>query len=170
MGPEKNSELLRIAKCGRVVGLKGEIALWPISNVEERYEVGSQLIVDENRVLEIVNVRPKKDHLIVKFSGLSTREDVEDLVNKVLYGEPLTEEALEPGEFFIHDCIGKQVVDSNGVKRGKAQKYIPNTSSDLLELESGVLVPFKFIDRIENGIIYLEEPDGLFDIEDKDYS
>ena len=169
MGSNRNDDLLRVAKCGRVVGLKGEIALWPISNVPQRFDIGSELILDDDRVLTIDNVRNKKDHFIVRFAGLDARTDVEKLVNKLLFGRKLEESALQEGEFFVHDCLSKIVIDSNGESRGVVQRFIPNASSDLLELEFGVLLPFKFISRIDEDTIYLDEPEGLFDIEDKDY-
>ena len=84
-----------------------------------------------------------------------------------MYRNVLT--SLQEGEFFVHDCLSKIVIDSNGESRGVVQRFIPNASSDLLELEFGVLVPFKFISRIDEDTIYLDEPEGLFDIEDKDY-
>ena len=170
MGTNQSNELLRVAKCGRVVGLKGEISLWPISNVPERYEVGSELYIDFQTSLKIRNVRNKKDHFIVKFEGLETREDVENLVNVLLYGQELDHEALNDGEFFVHDCLSKNVIDSKGNNRGVVKRFIPNTSSDLLELDSGLLVPFKFISEIDDDQIFLDEPEGLFEIEDKDYS
>ena len=170
MGLDDDTDLLRIAKCGRVVGLKGEIALWPISNFEQRYEIGSCLIVEDDKALEIEKIRTKKDHYIVKFLGFDTREDIEDLVNKILYAKKLDSSVLEDGEFFVDECLDADVIDSCGIFRGKVQKYIENASSDLLELDSGALVPFKFISRIEDDTIYLKEPEGLFDIEEKDYS
>lgn len=164
MGPNIENEFLRIAKCGSVVGLKGEISLWPISNIDERYVPGSVFYLNESETLEIETIRTKKDHYIARFAGKNRREDVESLVNKVLYSPPLEDSVLETGEFFVHDCIGKLVVDSSGTSRGKAIKFIANPANDLLELESGALVPFVFIDSVDDDSIYLNEPDGLFEI------
>ena len=49
-------------------------------------------------------------------------------------------------------------------------KFIPNAASDLRETDGGVLVPFRFITRVDEDNVYLEAPEGLFDVDDKDYS
>lgn len=163
---EKNSDLLRIATCGRAVGLKGEIALWPISNIEERYRVGSIFFTDDNTELIINTIREHKDHYIVRFEGKSSREDIENLVNEVLYAPALEMEILDDGEFFAHDVIGKTLIDQNGIDRGKVTSFIENAASDLMETQDGNLVPFTFINRIEGDSIHIEAPDGLFEIND----
>ena len=55
---------LRIAKCGRTIGLKGEIVLWPISNVEQRYLVGSIFVDKNGNEFTIDKIRPLKDQCI----------------------------------------------------------------------------------------------------------
>ncbi len=161
---------LRIAKCGKVVGLKGEISLWPISNVDERFVASSQYFLDDGSVLTVEKIRWQKDHYVVLFEGHSRREDVEGLVNAIVYGEPLDQDLLEEGEFFVHDCVGKTLIDQDGASRGKAVKYIPNAASDLLETDDGVLIPFRFISRVDENNVYLDAPEGLFDVNDKDFS
>ncbi|HMS24809.1 MAG TPA: ribosome maturation factor RimM [Acidimicrobiia bacterium] len=161
---------LRIAKCGRVVGLKGEIALWPISNVDERFLVGSELFCEDGTKLSIDAIRPHKDHYVVLFSGNSSREDVEPLTNVILYAPALDEDVLDDGEFFVHDCIGKKIVDQEGREHGIAEKYIPSAASDLLESDEGILIPFRFITRVDDDIVYVDAPEGLFDVNDKDFS
>lgn len=161
---------LRIAKCGKVVGLKGEISLWPISNVEERFAVGSRLYLEDGKSFSIEKIRWQKDHYVVRFEDHMRREDVENYVNDVLYGEPLDHDALDEGEFFVHDCVGKNILDQDGIDRGKALKYIPNAASDLLETSEGILVPFRFISRVDEDNVYLNAPEGLFDVNDKDFS
>lgn len=167
---EISKDFLRVAKCGRVVGLKGEISLWPISNVEQRYEIGSELFLENGQSLVIEKIRIHKDHYVAKFQDRSRREDVETLTNEILFGAPLQADVLDEGEFFVHDCVGKNLIDQNGNDRGRAVKFIPNAASDLLETDGGVLVPFRFITRVDEDNVYLEAPEGLFDVDDKDYS
>lgn len=163
-------DYLRIAKCGRVVGLKGEIALWPISNVEQRFSVGAVFFLEDEKSLSIEKLRLKKDHYIVKFDGLNTREEVEGLTNQLLFAPPLDQDELDEGEFFVHDCVGKNLVDQDGNSRGVAKKFIPNAASDLLENDEGILIPFRFIVQVDDQNVYLDVPEGLFEVDDKDYS
>lgn len=171
MGSHKlPDEFLRIAKCGRAVGLKGEITLWPISNIDQRFKIGSKYFLENEVQLIVEKIRLKKDHYIVKFEGCERREDVDHLTNKILFAPPLTPEDLEEGEFFVHDCLGKNLVDQDGNSRGKAVKFIPNAASDLIENDDGFLIPFRFIVQIDNENVYLDVPEGLFELDDKDYS
>lgn len=171
MGEFKLPEnFLRIAKCGRVVGLKGEIALWPISNVEERFQMSSVFVLQNGTELIVEKIRWQKDHYVALFVGAGRREDVEMYTNEILFAPPLEPEVLDEGEFFVHDCVGKNLVDQDGNSRGRAVKFIPNAASDLLESETGILIPFRFISHVDDENVYLDAPEGLFEVDDKDYS
>ena len=41
---------------------------------------------------------------------------------------------------------------------------IDNPAADLLELESGALVPVTFVVSAEHGVVTIDPPDGLFDL------
>lgn len=161
-----NDSFLRVAKIGRTIGLKGELALWPISNVDERYEVGSVLIDKDSNEYEIAKIRQQKDQYVVKFVGYETIESVEPLVNVELFGEALDETVLDKGEFFAHDVLDKTIKEVDGTERGKVVDVIPNAASDLLENENGDLVPFRFITHFDDKYVYIDAPEGLFDLGD----
>lgn len=152
---------LRIAKCGRPKGLKGEVALWPISNVDDRYVQGSIFTSSDYRTFEIEKIRNNKDHYIVKFVDIDDRTAAESIVNVELFAEPLTDDVLEDGEFFIHDCLGKTLVDQTDAPYGIITNVIPNAASDLLETENGELVPFRFITSIDETSVHVDVPEGL---------
>jgi 16S rRNA processing protein RimM len=155
---------LRIAKCGRTIGLKGEIVLWPISNVEQRFILGSNFVDSKNNILTINKIRPNKDHYIVKFDGFENIEDVKPLVNLELFGEPLVSSVLDEGEYFAHDVVGKIIKDADGVERGIVKSVVPNLASDLLENQNGDLVPFRFIKSFDDNFVYVDTPEGLFEL------
>ena len=157
------SNFLRVATCGRVIGLKGEISLWPISNVQERYELGATFFTDTGNELTISSIRFHKDHYVVRFEDKNSREDVENLVNEVLYAPELNEDVLEDGEFFAHDVIGKKLIDQNSIERGTVKAFIENAASDLMETQTGDLVPFTFITKVDEAV-HIDAPDGLFEI------
>jgi 16S rRNA processing protein RimM len=94
------------------------------------------------------------------FEGVHTREAAEDLKGTVLLGEPIE----DPDEVWVHDLIGSQVIDQNGVDRGCVVGVIENPASDLLELDTGGLVPMGFVVSSERGRpIEVDVPDGLFE-------
>ena len=77
----KLARAVGIAKCGRTIGLKGEIVLWPISNVEQRYLVGSIFVDKNGNEFTIDKIRPLKDQYVVKFKGFDNIEQVKKFVN-----------------------------------------------------------------------------------------
>ena len=69
----------------------------------------------------------------------------------------------DPDALWVHDLVGRAVIDQHGEHRGRCVAVIANPASDLLELDSGALVPSVFVDRIDGDDIHVDVPDGLFD-------
>ena len=59
-----------------------------------------------------------------------------------------------------------RVVDQTGVDRGACVSVIDNPANDLLELDTGHLVPVTFVESVVDGVITVDTPDGLFDLLD----
>ena len=100
----------------------------------------------------------------MKFVGYESIESAEPLVNVELYGEPLDNTVLDDGEFFAHDVLDKVIKEADGTERGVIKDVIPNAASDLLENENGYLVPFRFITHFDDKYVYIDAPEGLFDL------
>ena len=62
----------------------------------------------------------------------------------------------------MHELIGSHVIDADGVDRGTIVEVLANPASDLLELDTGALVPLRFVTSNEPGVIHVDVPDGLF--------
>jgi 16S rRNA processing protein RimM len=60
--------------------------------------------------------------------------------------------------------IGAQVVEVGGRERGRCVAVIANPASDLLELDSGALVPSVFVVESNAETIVIDPPDGLFEL------
>ena len=57
------------------------------------------------------------------------------------------------------------ITDQHGTERGRVVEIIANPASDLLELESGALVPVRFVTSVDPGArVVVDVPDGLFDL------
>ena len=65
---------------------------------------------------------------------------------------------------WVHDLIGASVVDTDGVVRGTCVSVIANPAHDILELDTGHLVPIIFVTSADDGVITVDPPDGLFDL------
>jgi len=77
-----------------------------------------------------------------------------------VYAEPID----DPDELWVHELIGTPVVETDGTARGTCVAVVDNPAADLLELDSGALVPVVFVTEQTPERIVIDPPDGLFDL------
>jgi 16S rRNA processing protein RimM len=99
---------------------------------------------------------------LVCFEGIGTREAAEALAGATLRAEPLAE--ADAGSLWVHELIGAEVVGTAGESHGTVTAVEANPASDLLVLDSGALVPLRFVVSAEPGTLTVDVPDGLFDL------
>ena len=58
-----------------------------------------------------------------------------------------------------------RVVDVAGHERGTCVAVIDNPAHPIMELDSGALVPSPFIVSRDAGVVTIDPPEGLFDLE-----
>jgi len=153
--------MLDVGRIAHSHGLRGEVVVVLTSNRVERVAPGSVLHADD-RALTVVSSRPHKNGHIVVFEGVSGREEADFLRGRVLQAEPID----DPDELWVHELVGAVVVDQSGEERGTVVRVLDNPASDILELDSGALVPVRFVTDLDpNKRVSVEVPDGLFDLE-----
>jgi 16S rRNA processing protein RimM len=158
--------LLEIGHVGRPHGLGGEVLVVLLTTVPERLEPGTAVECGrEQLVVESARPLPAKghshgSHWLVRFSGVTTREGAEQLT-----GEPLRAEPRADSEgLWVHELIGSRVVDQTGEDRGTVVAVEANPASDLLVLDSGSLVPLRFVVMEGPGCLTVDVPAGLFEL------
>ena len=133
----------------------------------ERLAPGS-VLSSERGPLTVVSSRPlsgERGRYLVQFDGVADRVGAERL-----RGVDLTAEALDlPGALWVHELVGASVRDaSSGAELGRISAVEANPASDLLVLESGVLIPTRFVLRVEASdvarVVEVELPDGLLEL------
>lgn len=157
--------LLEVGRCGKPHGVRGQITVRLSTNRHERLRPGSRLWIGE--WLEVVSSAqvPGSDRFNVAFAGVGDRTAAERLVNAVVYGEPIEDaEAV-----WLHQVIGARVRDLKGRDLGTCLAVLANPAHDLLELESGVLVPSVFVVQLtgdaQSGFtVLVDPPDGLSEL------
>jgi 16S rRNA processing protein RimM len=97
----------------------------------------------------------------VKFAQIPDRTAAEGYANRALRGHPLE----DPDALWVHEMIGCRVVDADGTDRGVCVSVLANPAADLLELDTGALVPSNFVVSIDGDTIHVDTPDGLFDLD-----
>jgi 16S rRNA processing protein RimM len=65
----------------------------------------------------------------------------------------------------VHELIGARVVELDGTPRGICTGVLANPAADVLELDSGHLVPSNFVVSNIDGVVTVDTPDGLFDLD-----
>lgn len=156
-------ELLEVGTVVRPHGLRGEVVVSLVTNRLERVEPGTRLdtvLADGTETeLEIVASRPFQGRHLVYFAGVSTREAAESLRAATLRAEPVE----DPDALFVHDLIGAAVEELDGTPRGKVTAVEANPASDLLVLDTGFLVPLRFVVERRGATVVVDAPLGLFE-------
>lgn len=152
--------LLEVGRISRAHGVKGALVVRLDSDRTERLAVGARLF-DGRHWLTVESARRQPERKwVVQFAEVHDRTEAESMNGRSLWAEPVD----DPDALWVHELIGARVVDAQGVDRGACIAVIDNPANDLLELDTGHLVPVTFVVRLADGIIHVDTPDGLFDL------
>ena len=154
--------LLEVGRIGRPHGVQGAVHVLLTSDRRERVAEGSRLF-DGRDWLTVSSSRPQPgSRYVVRFEEVSDRTAAERLTGRTLSAPTIT----DANALWIHELIGARVVDAAGIDRGACVAVIDNPAHDILELDTGHLVPVTFVERLEDGVIHVDVPEGLFDLLD----
>ena len=142
--------------------MRGELYVNLITDRVERLASGAELHAAD-RSLTVASSRQANGRWLVTFEGVDDRTAAERLAGIVLRAAALDEGDGDDDALWVHDLIGSRVVDQHGVAHGTCVAVIGNPANDLLELDSGFLVPVNFVVRCAAGTIDVDTPEGLFD-------
>jgi 16S rRNA processing protein RimM len=152
--------LLEVGRIGRAHGVKGDVLVLLTTDREERLAIGSRLQAG-GRWLTVTAASRSNDRWRVHFEGVEDRNAAEALSRLVLAAEPID----DPDALWVHELIGAEVIELSGVSRGSCVAVIDNPAADLLELDSGALVPASFVVSIADGVVTIDPPAGLFELD-----
>jgi len=174
--------LLEVGRIARPHGLVGEVVVALVTNRTERLAPGAELTCYPSapsglpgavtssptrgtapspnaRILKVRSSRPFQGRYLVQFEGVHTREAADELRDALLVA-PVFE---DPEALFVHDLVGREVVEIDGTRRGTVVAVQANPASYLLVMEDGNLVPLRFVLGREEGRLVVDVPAGLFD-------
>jgi 16S rRNA processing protein RimM len=157
--PERPSGLLEVGRVGRPHGVQGEVYVDLVTDRDERLEPGSRLWI-RGAWLTVGSSRRQPQRWLVRFEGVGDRAGAERLTNAVAFAEPLD----DPDVVWVHQLVGSQVVEVDGTPRGRCVAVVANPADDLLELDSGLLVPSTFVVSCDGDTTIVDAPAGLFDL------
>jgi 16S rRNA processing protein RimM len=152
---------LEVGRIAKPHGVRGEVVVELVTDRLERLAPGAVLEDRTGRPFTVEASRPHQGRFIVRFAGVDDRSGAEGVRGTVLFAEPVA----DPDELFVHELIGASVVTAEGDAIGIIAGVEANPASDLLVLDSGVLVPAVFIvERDAGGRIVVDLPDGLLEL------
>ena len=153
-------DLLDVGHIRRPHGLRGDVFVQLTGDADARVAAGAEVLAgDEKLVVETSRVA-SNGRRVVKFAQIGDRTAAERYTNVLLRGAPID----EPDALWVHELIGARVVEIEGAPRGVCTAVLANPAADILELDSGHLVPSNFVVSNVDGVVTVEAPDGLFDL------
>jgi 16S rRNA processing protein RimM len=154
-------DLREVGRIGRAHGVNGQVYVSLLTDRVERLAPGARLLAG-TQWLTVAESRLQQQRWLVRFEGVGDRTTAEKLTNATLMAEPLNDD--DDDALWVHDLIGSRVVDQHGVDRGTCVAVIDNPAHDMMELDSGALVPVSFVVDCRDGIATVDTPEGLFDL------
>lgn len=167
-------QYLEIGKVVSTHGLRGELRVDPWCDSPQFLCQFKTLYLKKGETKLSVSSRPHKTIAIVKAKGIDTIEEAEKLRGRVLYINR-SDARLAPGEYFIQDLMGLDVIDIDTSKSyGKITDVLKTGANDVYQVtdenKKDYLIPViddvvKEID-INGGKVLIKPLKGIFDDED----
>lgn len=152
---------LTVGHLRRPHGLRGDIFLQLTTDRTDRADPGTELFGNGRMFVIESSRRAGNGRIIAKLEGVDDRNAAERLTNVELFGAPID----DPDALWVHEMIGASLVDQHGTGHGTCTAVVANPASDLIELDSGALVPSTFVTSFADGVITVDVPDGLFSVQ-----
>ncbi|MDE6732789.1 MAG: ribosome maturation factor RimM [Oscillospiraceae bacterium] len=168
-------QFLEIAKIVATQGIRGEVRCQYYCDAPEVLCEFDELYFDKGETpVKIIRAFPHKNLVVMKLDGVSSVEDAQRLVGKILYLD--RDDAELPEEtYFIQDIIGLEVKNAEtGEVYGKVSEVYQNGAADVYSIKNddGTELMFPYIDEVvkkidvEGGEILITPLNGLFELEE----
>lgn len=120
-----------VGRVTRAHGVHGEVAVVVISEVPERFAVGATVWLEDGGALTVESSRPHKDRLLVRFRGVSGRQQAEALRGTLLVVPGSWSPELPDGSWWDHQVRGCAVATDAGRELGVIREVIHTGANDV---------------------------------------
>lgn len=127
-------EKIKIGQIVNTVGLRGEMKVYSYAESPDRFEKLSKIFL-ENEEYRIETVRYKNKMPIIKVVGIDSLDVAESHKSVYVYMAQEDLEPLSPGEYYIKDLLGSQVVDEKGNPIGILEDISTATTQKLYKIK-----------------------------------
>jgi 16S rRNA processing protein RimM len=130
--PER--DLVSIGRVGRPHGVDGAFVVDGASQDPTRFEVGAELLVDGLPARVVLFRRVGGRRVAIKLDRTVSR-GAELTIPRELLPE------LPADSYYVVELVGLDVIDEHGARVGSVRDVLPGPANDVLELDSGLLLP-----------------------------
>ena len=128
-----SDEFVRIGRVGRPHGLDGSFFVEAPSDDERRFAKGATLWVGGERA-RVVAAKRSGGRPVIRLEPSPERGDWIEVPRAEL-------PALEDDAYYVFQLVGLDVVEDGGRRLGRVRNVAPGPANDVLELDSGLLLP-----------------------------
>lgn len=162
--------MIKIGEVVNVVGLKGELKIYPYSENKERFETLKTVYFDDAQV-KIEKVRYKDNLVILKIQGVEDRTSAEACRGKEVFMNDEDLEVLPEGTYYIKDILGFMVEDKSHGIIGTLKDVRDNGAQNLFIIETTnggeLLVPaveqfFTGVD-LNRNVVLVDLIEGMYE-------
>ena len=132
--PSGLSARVPVGRVGRPHGLAGAFVVEQASVADERFAVGARLHVDGSEA-EVVESKRAGGRPVIRLDRPVPRGALLEVERGAL-PEP------DLDHYYVIDLVGAEVVEEGGATLGTVADVIPGVANDVLELDSGLALPF----------------------------
>lgn len=142
-------------------GIRGDVKIKSLTATPSAFATYGPLTASDGRSFEITRSKPATDHFICTLKNVTDRNQAETLkgIELLVAREKLPK--LPEGEFYLSDLNGKDLV-TDGKSLGPIVGFQNYGAGDLMELQSGELIPVTFIKTVDEKVL-VDLPEGYLD-------
>ncbi len=143
----KLNDPVQLAVIGAAHGTRGELRVKAFTGDPMALADYGPLYDVTGRAFEVLDIRPAKTVVVVRFRGVNDRNMAEALNGTTLFiDRSQLPQDLDEDEYYHSDLIGLEAIDAEGKKHGKVSAMFDFGGGDLLELtipgKRPMLIPF----------------------------
>jgi 16S rRNA processing protein RimM len=120
-----------VGRIARAHGVRGEVTVVVLSEVESRFEPGSVLWLEDGRSLTVAASRPYRDRLLVTFREIGDRSQAEAMQTELLVVPESSSPPLPEGSWWDHQIEGCSVATDTGRELGTVREVIHTAANDV---------------------------------------
>lgn len=138
---------LIIGRFGKPHGIKGFVTVHSFTEPRDnilKYTNWHAFINNKWQAIKLLCAEVQSKAIIAQIEGYPERETVAGLTNIEIAVQQEQLEELKPGEYYWHQLIGMNVINTQGQSFGKVVEIIPTGSNDVLvaQGEKRHLIPY----------------------------